>query len=400
MTPVQGAVAAAAAVLDDAVRTVADVHAAIARKPFRVLNALPPTAPASTLVQLAHDGISGGVYAAVGAGVQLVGAAAQLAAGVLGPASEPRRGSAVDLAVAAINGFAGDRLTRDGNALATTMGLRHRGRAVAVQRAALSAAYPRPSRRVVLFVHGLACNENFWRPAVGGGAVDVGRRLARELGCSALYLRYNTGLPIADNGRELARLLSALVAEWPVPIDELVLVGHSMGGLVLRSAAHHGAGDEWTARVRHAFYLGSPHRGAPLEKAAHLGAWMLGWSDVTRPLATLVNRRSRGIKDLRFGAVRDEDCGEDPDALLDDRTADLPLLDGAAHHFVTATLTRDGDHPLGAMIGDWLVRRASASGRTAHASARVVHIGGVSHLALVGHSAVYELIRDTLRALD
>ena len=94
-------------------------------------------------------------------------------------------------------------------------------------------------------------------PAAAGGP----RRHAR-------HVRYNTGLHVSENGRGLARLLDEMVEEWPCQLEELVLIGHSMGGLVARSACHYGA--SWTDRVRHVFCLGSPHLGADLEKGANV----------------------------------------------------------------------------------------------------------------------------------
>src|SRR5262249_4856831 len=154
-----------------------------------------------------------------------------------------------------------------------------------------------------------------------------------------------------------ARLLERIIVAWPVPVEELVLVGHSMGGLVIRSATHYGAQLDWVRRVRHLFFLGSPHLGAPLEKAANVTGWLLGLCDITQPFAALLNRRSGGIKDLRFGSLRDEDWqGLAPDVLLVNRTVNVPLLEGAAHYVITATVTRDRRHPLGVAVGDLLVR--------------------------------------------
>jgi hypothetical protein len=405
-SPLRGAVDVAAAALAVGVRTVADVHRAIARKPFAALRLAPGVGTASKPVRLVHDGVTGLVYAGLSGGVALFAGAARLAAAVAPAPAEPRAASAAGLAVAALNGFAGDRLARDGNPLTTAMGLRHHGRPLPPRREALAAAFPAAAPRLAVFVHGLACNEAlWWRHAerhYGDAGVSYGTRLERELGFTALYVRYNSGLPIAANGRALAELLDAVVAEWPVPVEELVLVGHSMGGLVLRSAMHHAAADTaWVARLRHAFYLGSPHRGAPLEKAANVAAWLLGWSDVTRPLAAAVNRRSRGIKDLRFGALRDEDWqGADVDALLDDRTEDLPLPPGANHHFIAATLSRDRHHPLAVAVGDLLVRPASALGRRRHTRVPLAHprhLGAMTHLALLNHPAVYDQIHRALR---
>jgi dienelactone hydrolase len=402
----RGAIDAAAAALDGGLRTIAGVHTAIARKPFAALRLVPGIGEASEPVRLVHDGVTALVYGGISGALALAGGAARLAA-VSAPAdSEPPAASLAGTAVAALNGFAGDRLEREGNPLAAMMSLRHRGRLLAPRREALAAVFPAASPRVVLFVHGLACNETaWWRHAgrhYGDPDVSYGSRLDRDLGFTALYLRYNSGLPIAENGRRLAQLLDEAVAEWPVPVAELVLVGHSMGGLVLRGAARHGAARPWVRCVRHVFYLGSPHRGAPLEKGANAVAWLLACFEVTRPFAEVLNGRSRGIKDLRYGTLRDEDW-QGAEALPDDRTADVPLLEGANHHFIAATVTRDRRHPLGIAAGDLLVRPASAFGCARQAQfplAHTRHFGAMTHLDLLNHPDVYEQLRHALSDVD
>jgi pimeloyl-ACP methyl ester carboxylesterase len=304
-----------------------------------------------------------------------------------------------------LNGFAGDRLARTGNPLATEMGLRHEGRPLAPDREALAAAFPGATPRLAVFVHGLACNESLWRlhseRHYGDARTTYGTRLRDDLGHTPLYVRYNSGLHISENGLGLARLLERVVAAWPTAVDEIVVVGHSMGGLVTRSACHYGreAGLDWTRAVGHVVFLGAPHLGAPLEKAAHVAAWVLGRSDVTLPFANALNARSAGIKDLRFGALLDEHWSDDDlDALLVDRTDDVPLLDGANHYFVAATITRDRRHPLGVLMGDLLVRTASASGRGRYRRIRFPlehgrHVGPMTHLQLLNHPDVYEQLR-------
>jgi pimeloyl-ACP methyl ester carboxylesterase len=191
------------------------------------------------------------------------------------------------------------------------------------------------------------------------------------------------------------------VSAWPVPVDELIIVGHSMGGLVARSACHYGqeAGLDWTERVRHVVFLGSPHLGAPLEKVTNVAAWLLGLTDVTRPFADALNTRSAGIKDLRFGAVLDDHWRDaDLDALLENRTGHVPLLPGANHYFVAATVTRDARHPVAVAIGDLLVRRASAFGRGRVTRLQFPiehsrHVGPMHHLALLNHPVLYEQMR-------
>jgi pimeloyl-ACP methyl ester carboxylesterase len=216
-----------------------------------------------------------------------------------------------------------------------------------------------------------------------------------------VHLRYNTGLRISDNGRRLAELLDELAAGWPAPVEEIALVGHSMGGLVARSACHYGNAAEarWVESVRHVFCLGTPHLGAPLEKAANVAGWALTRIPETRPLASIVNRRSVGIKDLRFGSCVEEDwCDCDPDEFLNDRCNEVPFLETATYYFVGATLTRDARHPLAHLVGDLLVQFSSASGegrrrRIPFEISNGRHFGGLTHFDLLNHPDVYEQIR-------
>jgi pimeloyl-ACP methyl ester carboxylesterase len=400
----QGAIDVAAAALGGGIATVHDVHIAIARKPFSALRLAPGVGTVSEGVRLIHDGITSLVYGGLRTAIGVAGGAARRAAALSGTeATESRPGSLGDLAVAALNGFAGERLERERNPLASQMCLRHDGRTVPVARESLRAAFRAASPRLAVFVHGLACNETYWRLHAErhyrNPCTSYGSRLQNDLGYTPLYVRYNTGLHVSENGRRLARLLDQLVAEWPVSVDELMLVGHSMGGLVVRSATHYGAGLDWVPRVRHLFFLGAPHLGAPLEKAANVTGWLLGLVDVTRPLAAVVNGRSVGIKDLRFGSLRDEDWqGVDLDALLANRTGDVPLLEGAAHYFIAATVTRDRRHPLGVTVGDLLVREASAFGRGRLRRVHFPlengrHFGPMNHFELLNHPDVYDQMR-------
>jgi len=408
-TRLEGAIDAATAVLQDSLTTIEDVHTAIARKPFAPLRFAPLVAEVSEVVRVVHDGITAGIYGTIRTGIDVLGVAAKSATAAAGIEDrEPRTGSAADLIVAAINGVAGDRLERDGNPLALAMELRHGERAVRPEREALQATFPDASPRLAIFVHGLSGNEATWRfysrEHYGEDDTTYGSRLQDTLGYTPLYVRYNSGLHVSENGSRLADLIEQIVAAWPVAVEELVLVGHSMGGLVLRSACHYGRrrNRDWPALVRHVFFLGSPHMGAPLEKFGNVAAWVLDRFDVTRAFATLINKRSAGIKDLRFGAVLDEHWqGVDPDALLDDRTDEVPLLENANHYFVAATLTRDAQHPLGFAIGDWMVREHSAKAEQRWRHLQVPfgdgrHFGPMTHMQLLNHPDVYEQMRSWL----
>ena len=363
--------------------------------------------PAAAPVRLAHDAISGGVYAAVRAAAGLVGlgateAAVRLREDPAAPApSTTRQGS---LAIGILTGLRGDALEREENPLAQPMAVRVDGKAVAPRREALATAFPAAPPRLVLFLHGLFETEFSWRLGAGEGGETYGTSLARDLGCAPVDVRYNSGRHISENGRSLSELLDALVAQWPVEVEQIALVGHSMGGLVARSACHLGAAENagWVKRVRHVVSLGSPHFGAPLEELVHVAAVSLGKLPETRPISNFLRRRSAGIRDLRRGSLVDEDWRDrDPEALRAAACQEVPLLEGATHCFVSATVTRSPDHPVGRLIGDLLVLTPSASGqsRTRRLGFRAehgAHVGGATHFALLNHPVVYEKLRHWL----
>jgi pimeloyl-ACP methyl ester carboxylesterase len=208
--------------------------------------------------------------------------------------------------LAIINGLVGDRLHAEGSELQEPMAVRAGGHMVAPDGAGFGAAFPAATARVVVFLHGLMETEWAWEL---GSRESYGARLARDLGATPVFVRYNTGRHISDNGRSLADLLAALEAHWPVEVEELSLVGHSMGGLICRSAAHQAAaaGATWPRRVRHVVSLGSPHIGGPLEQGVHYLSAGLARFPETAPVARFLRRRSAGIRDLRHGSLVGED---------------------------------------------------------------------------------------------
>jgi pimeloyl-ACP methyl ester carboxylesterase len=279
-------------------------------------------------------------------------------------------------------------LEREASDLQEPMAVRVRGRVVAPD----TVAGPDATGRLALFVHGLFETEFAWR--FGGGAT-YGERLARDLGFTPVYVRYNSGRHVSENGRSLADLLAAIVAAWPAGVERIAIVGHSMGGLVARSACHEASerGDAWVRHVDRVVSLGTPHAGAPLEQAVHVAGAALAVLPETRPFAGLLRRRSAGARAMRRGSLVDADWrGLDPDALRAAAREEVPLLPDATHCFVAATVTRSPAHPVGRAIGDWLVLEPSAT----HRAQQALHVGGAHHLALLNHPAVYERLREWL----
>lgn len=387
------------AVLHDIVR---GVHTGIASRVFATVG------PAARPVEVVHDTIAQTVYTAIGtAGRRVPEAVSALAAPRLHDDMPVDRLPGVAEAIAALNGIYGDELAVRDNALATTMAVRVNGHEIDLAPAPLARAFPDATNRIVVFVHGLCQTESSWRrpPRPTVDAPDprpYGERLRDDLGFTPVEVRYNTGLHISSNGRALDELLTSLTEAWPVPVSDIALVGHSMGGLVVRSACHYGDenGDDWTRRVRQVVCLGSPHLGADLEKGVNVAAWVLSRLRETRALANFLNLRSDGIKDLRFGALLDGDWSDThPDEFLRDRCAEVPFLDGASYHFVA---TSAAPRPVGMVLGDHLVRPSSASGRGR--SRRIpfepdngLVMTGLHHFDLLNHPHIYARLLDWLR---
>ena len=375
-------------------KQIRDVHAGIARRAFAGAGA--GRSPA----QVIHDRVSDYAYGAaehLGGGLLRAGARA---ISVMRPPDAPSIGDSVTgrVVVGALNGAIGDGLHMRRSALAVNMTLRRGGRDIVLERESLAGAFPDATPRLALFLHGLCETEDAWKLGADRH-VPYGARLRAELGYTPIHLRYNTGRHVSENGRELAALMHLLAEAWPVDLAEIAMIGHSMGGLVARSACYYSDSHWWPSKVRHVFTLGTPHRGAPLEKAATLTAAALARLPETRGIAHVLNGRSAGIQDLGHGYLVDEDwADQDPDAFFKQAGSEIPFLGTANHYFVSATLSREPDAPAGLLVGDLLVLHPSAwaVGRRGERLQFPVenyhHVGGASHFDLLNHPAIYEQI--------
>jgi pimeloyl-ACP methyl ester carboxylesterase len=323
-------------------------------------------------------------------------------------------------ALGVLNGLFGDALLEQGSPLAVPLTIRDAaGEVLSFDRAVLRRQLPAATGRICVLVHGLMASEIMWR-AGGELGTDYGSRLADDHGVTPVYVRYNSGRHISTNGRELATALQALVAAWPVRVREIDLIGHSMGGLVIRSACHYGAGMRprrlglpirrpWPSKVRRIVLLGVPNTGAPLEMlatitSAALWAMPVPWA---RAVGLGLDQRSDGIKDLRFGAIRDEEWQEqDPDARVRPVPHQIDTVRRARHLIVVGSLTADPDHPIARVMGDALVTSASATGMIDAAAdgdehavavalfpdATVCLLPRMAHNTLIAHDDVYREI--------
>jgi pimeloyl-ACP methyl ester carboxylesterase len=313
------------------------------------------------------QGLTGGVarlvYRGVGGAFRLTGKGLGGAAALVATESDNvpvSRGREIALAI--LNGVIGDHLAATGNLLALPMRFRRDGRPLRLERQALAETFPDATGKLAVFLHGLCMSDLQWTRQNH----DHGAALAHDLGYTPVYLSYNSGLHVSINGRAFAEALKALIAAWPVAINDFVIVGHSMGGLVARSACLHAeaAGHEWRGELKKLVFLGTPHHGAPLERIGNWVDVMIGKTPYVAAFGRLGKMRSAGVTDLRFGNIEDEDwLGRDRFAREPDLRRPIPLPKGVACYAIAATTAASPGDLRDRLLGDGLVPVMSALGR-------------------------------------
>ena len=393
VSDLRGAVRLATAATTGLVDLVEAMHERIARVPGFGL----------TKLDGRTGGIPGLVYKTIRGVTRLTGGSIEALLSLLAPAlGEGQTGAERDAIVAVLNGVLGDYLAASSNSLATPMAFRRDGRPLALENSALAAAFPEAGARVLVLLHGLCTNDRQW----SRDGHDHGAALARDLGFSPVYLHYNSGQHISINGHLLADRLELLLNQWPRPVERFALLGHSMGGLLARSALHYGtqADHRWPERTTDMVFLGTPHHGAPLERAGHWIDIVLGATPYAAPFARLGRVRSAGITDLRHGNLLDEDwVGRDRFARSVGRPQHLPLPPTVRSYAVAGSTGQQNDDLKDLLLGDGLVPVDSALGRHSDPN-RTLNFPeyrqwvayGVNHLALLSSAAVYAHLRQWL----
>jgi len=353
------------------VKTVRDTHVAALDRVGTVTRGRNPL----------HRGIAGAVYGSLSLGLGAVSRGLdQVAATGVGPRLEDGvRGRFVS---SAVNGLIGDKLLQERPQLAIPMAVRLHGRDVDLTGDGLATAYPGATGRLVFFLHGLCENESYFRRDRERMGTTYAEMLA-EGGWTPLMVRSNTGLPLRENGAALTAMVQRLVDAWPVPVTRIALVGHSLGGLVIRAAGV--VADEvdepWRDKVTDVITLGTPHLGAPIAWGIGHGSRGLGRLPETAAFGRILDWRSQGVHDLVAGLAED-----------------VPPLPHARYHLVAATVTASQRHPVGDVVGDYLVRPRSAYGRDRRGrelfpGADVLHVGRTDHFGLLNHPDVHQAMK-------
>ncbi len=301
--------------------------------------------------------------------------------------------------ISALNGVLGEYLTENQNPFSIPMHFRHQGKSLKLVKKEILAAFPNTNGKILLMLHGLCMNDEQWQR----NGHDHGKQLAVELGLSPIYLRYNSGQHISTNGQQLAQLLEELLQAWPVEVTELHMLTHSMGGLLARSAFYYGEMRQhhWTQQLKKIIFLGTPHQGAPLERAGNYVDIILEAAPYTQPLSRLGKIRSAGITDLRYGYLLDEDWeSTDRFAKGSEEKRHLPLPKGVACYAVAASTGKESGDISSLLLGDGLVYPDSAFGRHKNPAKQLAFsaenraiVFECNHLDLLCHPPVYEQLR-------
>jgi pimeloyl-ACP methyl ester carboxylesterase len=364
----------------------------------------PPYLPSSTIQHLI-SGVSSLIYSSVRGTTKLVGRG--ITKGLVQLAPERSIGISFEqkeIMLSVLNGIIGDYLDKEQNPLALPMQFKHQGKAIPLQSEAIQELYSKPSGKILLMVHGLCMDDLQWNR----NGHNHGELLAEKFNLNPVYLRYNSGLHISQNGQQLSALLEELVQNWSVPIEEITILAHSMGGLVTRSAYNYGTLEQktWTKHLKKIIFLGTPHQGAPLERVGNHVDRLLEAMPYARPFAKLGKMRSAGITDLRLGILVEEDW-VNLDRFENElkQATVLPLPKTVECYAIAASIKNKIADISIKQLGDGLVPIQSALGQHTNAiqslefkPANTSISYQTNHLELLSNLTIYQKLQEYLSA--
>ncbi len=322
----------------------------------------PPLLP-STSIQNLITKIAGFTFNNIRWSTRLIGSGVDKALGqldsVLGATEATDEREAIR---SVLNGVIGDYLEENGNPLKITMQFRHQAKVIPTDNKSLANAYPTINGKILLMVHGSCMNDIQWTRKEHNHGMELGKELYK----TPIYLHYNSGRHISTNGQDFNNLLDELVKHWPVPVEELVIIAHSMGGLVSRSAIHYGQKDQnsWTKLLKKVIFLGTPHHGAPLEQAGNFLDVVLEAIPYAKPFARLGKIRSAGVTDLRYGNLIDEDWQDnDRFKFQKDKRQFISLPEQIECYSVAGVTGKAAESVSSQLLGDNMVDIKSALGQ-------------------------------------
>jgi pimeloyl-ACP methyl ester carboxylesterase len=322
----------------------------------------PPFLP-STPIQHLITNIAGIAYTSVRWSTKLIGGGVDKALGLFASVSgEIKTTNEKEAIHSVLNGVIGDYLEKTENPLEIKMQFRFQAKAITLDTESIEKTYPTINGKIILMVHGSCMNDIQWTRKEH----NHGTALAKEFDRTPIYLHYNSGRHISTNGQNLNELLEKLISEWPVPIEELIIIAHSMGGLVTRSALHYGQQQQnsWTKHLKKIVFLGTPHHGASMEQAGNYLDVVLEAVPYARPFARLGKIRSAGVTDLRYGSLLDEDWQNiDRFKMKGDQRLNVSLPENVQCYSIAGVNGKANTSLTAQLLGDNMVGIKSALGQ-------------------------------------
>lgn len=257
---------------------------------------------------------------------------------------------------------------------------------------------------IALLVHGLLVDEQNWTL----GSSPFPDQIRKYLGWAPVMVRYNSGQHIWKNGALLADRIVELYDTFGPRLGRIRIIGHSMGGLVSRSAVEHLRRRNHSAlnHIDRLFLLATPNHGADLERLGHAFEYLLSTAEeapktaagmfrrvirrggakvglkfevVTaaaemvsvitgmpfRSILSVVAARSDGMRDVRFGYMtreESESAAHDHDRFMLNHRRPLPPPAHVRVYTVAGSLWPDVGAQPSRLRTDGLVSVASAAG--------------------------------------
>lgn len=322
----------------------------------------PPFLP-STPIQHLITNISGIAYKNLRWSTRLIGNGVDKALGkFVAVSGKMKTTEEREILQSVLNGIIGDYLEETKNPLRINMQFRYQAKTILLDKKNIEKTYSACNGKILLMVHGSCMNDIQWTRKEH----NHGTALAHDLQKTPIYLHYNSGLHISTNGQKLNELLEELVLHWPVPVEELVIIAHSMGGLVSRSALHYGQQQKksWAKHLKKIVFIGTPHHGAPLEKAGNYLDVVLEAVPYAKPFARLGKIRSAGVTDLRYGNLLDTDWqNSDRFKMEGDQRESIPLPKKVTCYTIAGVACKKNKSNVKLLLGDNMVGVKSALGQ-------------------------------------
>lgn len=266
--------------------------------------------------------------------------------------------------LAILNGLMGDEFEANNDPLAIKMSFRDNNQEVAIEELSSLYDFSENGGEINILIHGLMGDEYMWKKEKPSAKNKLGDWLKNNVGANVLYLRYNTGLHISENGRELSNLLEELIELYGTEIKQINFIGHSMGGLLIRSAGYYAdiQRQGWIRKLKAVFLIGVPNDGSYLAQIAFFVHHVFRKIDISHDdyIARLMDVRSNGIKDLSFAYLIDEDWLDENAEDMDKHPATKIMPVPHAQYFLIGGVLGKKNKLINSYFGDGLVKSKSA----------------------------------------